>query len=469
MNIVLIGPSGAGKGTQAEKLALTFGLRHIATGDIFREDLEQQTALGLLVKKYMEQGELVPDEVADAMIEACLRRVPPETGVILDGFPRTLYQAEVLTEMFAMLGRTLDAAIYMGLPDDLIVNDRIPGRLTCKRCQRPFHQTHNPFKECPDARCQGEFLYRREDDTPEHTLTRLKIFHRQIAPVVEYYHRAGNLIIIDGKGAIKQVNNFLSETMQALAKREALRATPQETQEIQALKQEPATLPAEHIDHHGQDMVLLGPPGSGKGTQAQILCNQFGLKHVATGDLFRENLKNETELGKLAKTYMDRGELVPDNVTEAMVRERLARPDIENGFLLDGFPRTLSQAEALMDILTSLGRRLDGVLYFNVLDEEIVDRLSGRLICRECQIPFHKTHNPFISCPLGKCNGQHLYQRDDDKEETIRARLKTYHRQTAPLVDYYRKLGLLVEIEGQGSLDEVTQRVIAAADSLISS
>ncbi|MBI1878231.1 MAG: nucleoside monophosphate kinase, partial [Chloroflexi bacterium] len=171
------------------------------------------------------------------------------------------------------------------------------------------------------------------------------------------------------------------------------------------------------------NLVLIGAPGAGKGTQADKVAAKFGIQHIATGDLFRENLKNETELGKLAKTYMDRGELVPDDVTEAMVRERLARPDTTNGVVFDGFPRTPAQAEALNDILTGLNRRLDGVLYIKVSDEEIVSRLSGRLICRECQTPFHKIYNPFKTCPFGKCQGEYLYQRDDDKEETIRARL----------------------------------------------
>lgn len=467
MNIVLIGPSGAGKGTQAEKVAAQYGLRHIATGDLFREDLEHQTALGILAKKYMEQGELVPDEVADAMVEAFLRRLKPEQGVILDGFPRTVYQAQALDELLTGMDRTLDAAIYINVPEEQILTERIPGRLTCKSCQRPFHEKYNPFSSCIEQRCHGEYLYRREDDTPEHTQTRLKIFHRQTSPVVEYYQKTGNLIIIDGLGSIDQVNRTLTEAVAALVKREALRATRAETSEIQALKEVTAALSPEAATHPSLDIVLLGAPGSGKGTQAQQLCHQLKLTHVATGDLFRENLKNETELGRLAKTFMDRGELVPDDVTEAMVRERLARPDTANGFVLDGFPRTLSQAEALTDILTNLNRRLDAVLYFKVSDEEIIGRLSGRLICRECQVPFHKIHNPFERCPYGKCNGEYLYQRDDDKEETIRARLKTFHRQTAPLIDYYKQADLLIEIPGEGELWEVTARVLTAAQALI--
>lgn len=219
--------------------------------------------------------------------------------------------------------------------------------------------------------------------------------------------------------------------------------------------------------HYHLNLVLLGPPGSGKGTQAQHLCQQFEIKHISTGDLFRENLKNGTPLGQLAKSFMDRGELVPDDVTANMVRERLSRPDIQRGFLLDGFPRTLAQAEALSHLLVDLNQRLHGVIHFKVSDEEIVARLTGRLLCRECQLPFHRTFHPFTTCPHNKCQGEFLCQREDDKEETIRARLEVYHRQTAPLIDYYANVGLLCDVDGEGEFAEVTHRVLANACNLL--
>jgi adenylate kinase len=214
------------------------------------------------------------------------------------------------------------------------------------------------------------------------------------------------------------------------------------------------------------NIVLLGAPGSGKGTQADRLCEQFSVPHIATGDLFREHLKQETELGKLAKGYMDCGELVPDDVTVAMVRERFSRDDAQRGFVLDGFPRTLAQAEALTRMLDRMGRQLDGVIYIKVSDEEIVKRLSGRIICKECQTPFHKVFNPFKSCPYNKCHGEYLYQRDDDRPETVRARLKTFHRQTEPLINYYQEAGLLVDVDGEGEVAAITERMLAAAESL---
>lgn len=209
------------------------------------------------------------------------------------------------------------------------------------------------------------------------------------------------------------------------------------------------------------NVILLGAPGSGKGTQAEIIQNELGLTHIASGDLFRYNLKNRTELGLLAEKYMNKGELVPDDVTIAMVRQRMQQPDVQKGVLFDGFPRTLPQAQALEEMLTDLDQTIDLVIYLDVPDDEIITRLSGRLICRECQTPFHKDYNPFTSCPYDKCEGEYLYQREDDKPETVRARLDTYHHQTRPLADYYEKQNLLKRISGLGPIDGVNERVVS--------
>lgn len=214
------------------------------------------------------------------------------------------------------------------------------------------------------------------------------------------------------------------------------------------------------------DIVLLGAPGSGKGTQAEHLCRELRLVHIATGDLFRENLKKETDLGKLAKSYMDKGALVPDDVTVNMARERISRPDTANGFILDGFPRNLAQAEALTSMLAEMGRKLSGVLYINVPDDEIVTRLSGRLICRSCQAPFHLQFKPPAQAGVCDLCGGELYQRDDDNPTTVRARLETFHKQTAPLITYFTEAGLLAEIEGVGEVADITTKVLAAARSM---
>jgi adenylate kinase len=214
------------------------------------------------------------------------------------------------------------------------------------------------------------------------------------------------------------------------------------------------------------DLVLLGAPGSGKGTQAANLESELHLTHIASGDLFRDNLKHRTPLGLRAEEYMTKGALVPDEITIAMLRERLQRPDAQGGVLLDGFPRTMEQAIALSEMMASLRRQVDGVLYVEVPDDLLTERLSGRLICRECQMPFHRTANPFRHCPFNRCNGEHLYQRADDAPETVRARLETFHRQTEPVIDYYRLLNLLVTVPAHGTVDEVKRATLDAARSI---
>jgi adenylate kinase len=191
------------------------------------------------------------------------------------------------------------------------------------------------------------------------------------------------------------------------------------------------------------------------------------LAHVASGDLFRENMSNETELGVLAKTYIDKGDLVPDEVTIAMVKDRIQRPDCAHGVLFDGFPRTLPQAEGLDKMLADDGYRLDGVLYLYASDEVLVKRLSGRRICRNCQTPYHIVFNPPAKQGVCDVYGGELYQRDDDKPETVLARLQVYHNQTAPLIDYYRQAGLLKEVDGVGDMETISAAIIEAAHSFV--
>ena len=209
------------------------------------------------------------------------------------------------------------------------------------------------------------------------------------------------------------------------------------------------------------NVVLLGAPGAGKGTQASVLTEEFGVVHVASGDLFRRALGEKTELGMLAKSYMDKGELVPDEVTINMVLERIVEPDCAGGVLFDGFPRTLSQAEALDKRLLSESRTIDSVVYIEVPEEELVKRLSGRWICRACQTPYHAVSSPSKTHGVcDKCGGE-LYQRDDDKEETVRERLKVFLSQTLPIVDYYDSQAKLVRVDGNRDIADVSVDIMA--------
>ena len=207
-------------------------------------------------------------------------------------------------------------------------------------------------------------------------------------------------------------------------------------------------------------VIMLGPPGAGKGTQATRIAERHGVPHISTGDMFRANLKNETPLGLEAKGYMDAGDLVPDDVTNRMVDDRLDWDDAADGWVLDGFPRTLPQAEALDEILVRKGTSIDVVLRFAVDDDEVVQRLSGRRVCRGCGAIYHVDHKP--PAEAGTCDecGGELYQRDDDKEEVIRARLTSYAEDTEPLEQFYAERGLLRDVEAVGDIDDVTERAM---------
>ncbi len=209
-------------------------------------------------------------------------------------------------------------------------------------------------------------------------------------------------------------------------------------------------------------IILLGAPGAGKGTQAVMLADKLNLVQVASGDLFRQALRDETEMGLKAKAYMDKGQLVPDEITIQMVLERLSAPDCVNGAILDGFPRNLQQAEALDKALEKQSKQIDKVVYIAVSEEELMKRLSGRWICRNCQTPYHEVDSPpKVAGKCDRCGGE-LYQRDDDNAETIKKRLEVYFAETSPLIDYYTSTGKLLEINGVGDSAEVNKRIVAS-------
>ena len=209
-------------------------------------------------------------------------------------------------------------------------------------------------------------------------------------------------------------------------------------------------------------IVFLGAPGAGKGTQAAAVAQQLNLVHIASGDLFRQALEQGTKLGIRAKSYMEKGVLVPDEITIQMVLEQMAAPDCETGVILDGFPRNLPQAEALDKALIQQSKAIDKAVYIKVSEEELLKRLSGRWICRHCQMVYNIIDSPpEVRGKCDRCGGE-LYQRPDDTARTVKKRLEVYFAETAPLIDYYARKGKLLEIDGEGSVDEVTRKIVAA-------
>jgi adenylate kinase len=210
--------------------------------------------------------------------------------------------------------------------------------------------------------------------------------------------------------------------------------------------------------------ILLGGPGAGKGTQAKILAEKFSIPQISTGDMLRAAVKDQTKLGIEAKKFMDAGSLVPDSVVIGLIDERIDLKDASKGFILDGFPRTTAQAVALGDLLKKRAIKLDAVVSIDVEDDDLVRRLCGRLTCTKCGAMYHKEYTPPKKAGVCDKCGASLYQRDDDKEETIRQRLATYHKQTAPLIDYYGKEGSLKKAAGTGSIQDITGRIVAALE-----
>jgi adenylate kinase len=214
-------------------------------------------------------------------------------------------------------------------------------------------------------------------------------------------------------------------------------------------------------------LVLLGPPGAGKGTQAERIAARYGIPHLSTGNMLREAVAADTEMGRRARAIMEAGQLVPDEVMNQLVAERLAQPDAARGFVLDGFPRTLAQAEALDDLLEQRDQRLDAVLELAVDDDALVERISGRFACARCGAGYHdRFKQPRVKGVCDVCGGREFVRREDDKPETVRARLKAYHEQTAPLLPYYRNKGLLIAVDGMAEIDDVTAQIFEKIDAL---
>ncbi|MCP3673782.1 MAG: adenylate kinase, partial [Gammaproteobacteria bacterium] len=429
-----------------------------------RTSLENKSALGLLANKYMQAGEFVPDEIIDAIIEESVNKMDPETSVLFDGFPRTTYQANFLDQVFTNSDKNLDAVIYLDTSDKEI-RRRLYGRLICRKCQLPHHIDYIDKMSCEKEGCNGE-LFRRPDDKSDIPAARLRVYHRETEPLLDFYQKTGKLHIVDAERKVEVVEQELNDIFTQIKNKEWERSGREQPDVINWFHRRTPKVKSVKKRAPALDLIFLGAPGSGKGTQAKFLCSEFGIEHVSTGDLFRSNIEGKSQLGKIARFYIERGELVPNDITEGMVRQRLKKKNTRSGIVLDGFPRTLPQAKALGQMMEDLGRKVAGVIYIDVPDNDIIDRLAGRVNCKKCQTSFHKIFSPFAVCPTGKCKGEHLYQRDDDTLETVKKRLNTFQQQTQPLIDYYQDKNVLHRIIGDVSVEEVKHQITTVVKSL---
>jgi adenylate kinase len=382
MGVVLLGPPGAGKGTQAARIAAHLEIPHIATGDMLRANLAEGTPLGRVAKRYMQGGELVPDDIVFEIVAERLAQPDCHRGFVLDGFPRSVAQARALSRHLEELGSPLDAALSLEVDEEKLVH-----RLSARA---------------------------RADDDEQTVRSRLRVFAKTNGPLVAYYEERDLLATVDADGEIDEITQHIVAMLEEVARhplRRRLRA------------------PAQAAEARSMRMALLGPPGAGKGTQGARLATHFGIPHIATGDIFRANMTKSTPLGRMAQEYVDSGELVPDDIVFEIVAERLAEPDCRAGFALDGFPRSLSQAEVLDRRLNERGTPLDVALYLDVPEEELVRRAASRA-------------------------------RPDDDEEILRARLRVFNSTTRPLVDHYDDRDLLVCVDGTGEIEHVTNNIL---------
>ena len=465
-NITLIGPSGVGKSTHAAALIEQFKMLHVSTGNLLRENVDNNTAMGFLAQRYMSFGELVPDEAVDALVMEKLFHRENRQGVLFDGFPRTVEQAHFLDEAMLDDNTELDAAVYLHISEEGLLS-RIVGRLTCSSCQSPFHVAFAPPKKQGKCDFCGGDLVTRPDDIKEMVSVRLRAFHSVIGPIIKYYKESKRLILIDADASLEVVNARLRKAIEGVERRRSKRASVIRTIGSDEDNAPERMLTVDEATSQSCDLVLLGGPGAGKGSVAQELQTRLGVMHIGSSDLFRDKLDSTKGIGKLVKSYMDRGALVPDEVVEVLVEERLNSADAAEGFILDGFPRTLSQAYGLTQILNKSKRRLNAALKIEVSEDTLVQRLSGRRVCKGCRASYHLLYRRPVSPEKCDACAEELYQREDDHPSVVRTRIKTYQTQIDRILQYYRAAGILYTIDGEGTIEEVAERATTALHELL--
>jgi len=427
MRVIITGPPGAGKGTVAPMLVQRYGLKHLSTGDMLRAAVANKTDLGKKAGALMEKGALVPDDLVNGIVKEALESKECRPGFILDGYPRTIGQAETLVKMMGPQGIT--HVIELDVPHEKL-EERICGRRIHKSSGRSYHVKFNPPQVEGKDDVTGEDLITRKDDTKEALKTRLEKFKKETMPVVDFF---------------KKLNSFVHKPVDTSG-------PPKESIENVRRVMEPRIV------------VLTGPPGSGKGSQAPKMVEKYGLKHLSTGDMLRAAVAAGTPLGKKAKEVMEKGELVSDDLVNGIVAEALQKPECQAGVILDGYPRTLGQAKALVSMLRGVGRRVTDCVEIVVPFEALEERICGRRIHKPSGRSYHIKFKPPKEEGKDDHTGEDLIQRKDDNPESLKTRLKSYSAETKPIVNFLKGFGIHRHIDGHDKPDGVWDKIKKALD-----
>eukprot|EP00294_Goniomonas_avonlea_P007931 CAMPEP_0114561394 /NCGR_PEP_ID=MMETSP0114-20121206/11980_1 /TAXON_ID=31324 /ORGANISM="Goniomonas sp, Strain m" /LENGTH=750 /DNA_ID=CAMNT_0001747025 /DNA_START=44 /DNA_END=2296 /DNA_ORIENTATION=- len=447
LNLILLGPPGCGKGTQAQQITDKRGLVQLSTGDMLRAAVAAGSSVGLQAKSVMEAGQLVSDDIVIGIISDRIEEPDCKNGFILDGFPRTVEQAQALDALLEKKGLKLHVVIEMKV-DDAVLSARVCGRYTCAKCNQGYHdESLKPKVEGTCDKCGSTEFTRRKDDNAETVTSRLSAFHAQTAPLLPYYRQKGILRSVNGLAPITEVTAAVSNILTDAAA--AVRAASRNSRT--AVRRDP---------NRSTIVILLGPPGCGKGTQAQRLMKKKKLVQLSTGDMLRAAVSAGSEVGLRAKAVMEAGGLVSDDIVLGIISDRIDEDDCARGFILDGFPRTVAQAEGLDDLLDQRGLKLSAVIEMRVNDDVLAERVCGRYTCSSCNAGYHDTfQRPKVEGACDQCGERKFSRRADDNEATVRSRLKNYHQQTSPLLPYYARQKVLFSVDGMASLDEVTHEI----------
>jgi adenylate kinase len=376
LNIALFGPPGAGKGTQSKLLLEKYNLTYISTGDILREEISNKTPLGIEAKGIIEKGGLVPDDLIVQIIEKRVTMNLNTAGILFDGFPRTVVQAYILEGLLSKMNTSLTCMLSLEVPKDELIS---------RMLER--------------AKIGG-----RADDTMEVIKVRLEEYENKTKPVIEFYKEKNKYFPIDGVGSVNTIFNKLIETIEGTMKQDFF------------------------------NVVLLGKPGSGKGTQGELLARKHNLVYISTGKLLRKEIAGNTEIGQIAKPYMERGEIVPDEIAIRLIEKKIHHHPTAAGFVFKGFPRTVVQAYILDGLLRRINSRVSCMLNLKLSTLDAIKRLNDR----------------------GKTDRRRLY---DVSTDLILNRLDEYEKKTKPVIEYYKKQTIFFEVDGSGVEDQVNERL----------